>query len=450
MKHTAIFTPLFAKSTLAILCLSLMGFRTEAAPVPSARISNTISYQPVTQTQNSYNNTPINNTTNHNTTVNDTPSLNTARYQSSSSPYIQMYLNELNQSAQNRHAQNNQPTPHNNHNTQTSTAQMSGIEQNATTITPSNNTDSNTLVRPAFTASHISPNQLNISNYQAEIVQLPTPSVNQQPPAQILTAATTLPDNTNSPIQNPIQTQNNALFNTPTPTQALPYSNATTIPQTHLPQTHFLLPNIDIQNVQFIPTIIIPSTQHGLEKIDASLIDDLLTSAAPHARHYPPTFANRTQRYNTVQKVKTFSKWIEPYAEAPDASFDVLLRAAKINGMGKNLDLGSDYTTRGTNYIAKALLINPNHAEANFLYGIMLAEGGGFKEGKKYLDKAASLGYVEAEQSLAQSDLLQDNREAALQRLQALAQRFPNNQQITQQIQIIEQGGYYIWKLPTH
>ncbi|MGI9340685.1 MAG: hypothetical protein ACR2PP_08620, partial [Psychrobacter sp.] len=129
-------------------------------------------------------------------------------------------------------------------------------------------------------------------------------------------------------------------------------------------------------------------------------------------------------------------------------SYEVLIRAAKLNGMGRNLDLGSDYAVRGGQYIDRAIQAQPDSAEANFLYGMMLSEGGGFKEGQKYLDRAVGLGYTEAEQSLAQSDLLSDRRSEAISRLRRLEQKVPDNKVIRQQIKLIEDGKYYIWDLP--
>ena len=78
----------------------------------------------------------------------------------------------------------------------------------------------------------------------------------------------------------------------------------------------------------------------------------------------------------------------------------------------------------------------------------MLSEGGGFKEGQKYLDQAVNLGYTEAEQSLAQSDVLSDRRDKALERLRRLEQKTPNNAMIRQQIKLVEDGKFYIWDIP--
>ena len=59
-----------------------------------------------------------------------------------------------------------------------------------------------------------------------------------------------------------------------------------------------------------------------------------------------------------------------------------------------------------------------------------------------------SLGYTEAEQSLAQSDLLSDRRDNALERLRRLEQKNPNNDILRQQIKLIEEGKFYIWDIP--
>ncbi|MGP9687853.1 tetratricopeptide repeat protein [Psychrobacter sp. AOP22-C1-C5] len=208
-------------------------------------------------------------------------------------------------------------------------------------------------------------------------------------------------------------------------------------------------PQLQLSDVSFVTTVLIPQqTGLGTDKLDVSLLDDFIAEVSPNARHYPPNFPNRTQRHYTREKIKVLAEWIEPYAKAPNASYDVLLRAAKLNGMGRNLDLGSDYTVRGGQYVDRAIKLQPNSGEANFLYGMMLSEGGGFKEGQKYLDRAVSLGYTEAEQSLAQSELLSDRRDSALQRLRRLAGENPNNAIIREQIKLVEDGKFYIWDIP--
>lgn len=202
-----------------------------------------------------------------------------------------------------------------------------------------------------------------------------------------------------------------------------------------------------ISQVQTLPTVIINADNAGTTKLDVTLIDDLLDDLAPNARHYPTNFPNRTAEHLAGQNIKHLSDWIEPYATASNATVDVLLRSAKINGMARNLNIGDAYSLRANDHMAKLLKLDPNHPEANFLYGMMISEAGGFNEGKKYLDKAVSLGYLEAEQSLAQADLLSDKKDQALSRLKALQTKHPSNAQIAEQIRIVENGGFYIWNI---
>lgn len=206
-------------------------------------------------------------------------------------------------------------------------------------------------------------------------------------------------------------------------------------------------PNIAVTEIKNIPTVTIPANTKGTVILDVTLIDEFINDVSPNARHYPTNFPTRTAEYITTENVKYLSDWIEPYASASDASFDVILRAAKLNSMARNLNLGTAYTLRASNHMQKALQLKPNDSEANYLFGMMLSETGGFKEGRKYLDKAVSLGNVEAEQSIAQADLLNDNKTSALKRLRDLAAKHPNNEIIKQQIAIVENGGYYIWNI---
>ena len=206
-------------------------------------------------------------------------------------------------------------------------------------------------------------------------------------------------------------------------------------------------PNISVTEIKNISTVTIPANTSGTKVLDVTLIDEFINDVSPNVRNYPPNFPNRTAEYITTENIKHLSDWIEPHAAAPDASFDVVLRAAKLNGMARNLNLGTTYTLRAGTHMQKALQLRADDMEANYLFGMMLSETGAFKEGRKYLDKAVSLGSIDAEQSIAQADLLGDNRNAALKRLRDLAAKHPDNAQLTEQINIVENGGYYIWNL---
>lgn len=217
--------------------------------------------------------------------------------------------------------------------------------------------------------------------------------------------------------------------------------NASTLP--NIPT-----PSVSVSELTFVPTVLINQSTTGNAQIDVSLLDEFLADVEPNARHYPPNFPNRSQRYYTSQTIKAYASWIAQFADAPNASYDVLIRAAKLNGMARNLDMGSDYAVAASNYVAKAIKLKPNDVEANLLYGILLSEGGAYKQGKKYLDVAAAQGSVEAEQTMAQAEIMADNVSAGVARLRRLQTQHPNHAQIAQQLAIIDAGKFSIWDIP--
>ena len=310
-----------------------------------------------------------------------------------------------------------------------STRVIRRAQPNATVSPAQTDAQSNTAISSAIQQSNVQQSSTQKSNMQFNTAQAQVPST-AQPEATIPVADTSeLTGSTRVYQRGPMT------------------SSGMDISGGQLPSVPS--PQVRVSDISFVPTVLIPQQQNlGTDKLDVSLLDDFIAEVSPNARHYPPNFPNRTERYNTREKIKVLTEWIEPYASAPNASFDVLIRAAKLNGMGRNLDLGSDYTIRGGQYVDRAIKNKPDSGEANFIYGMMLAEGGGFKEGQKYLDRAVALGYTEAEQSLAQSDVLSDRRDKALERLRRLEQQMPNNTVIRQHIKLVEEGSFYIWDLP--
>ncbi len=208
------------------------------------------------------------------------------------------------------------------------------------------------------------------------------------------------------------------------------------------------MPKVSISNIQYIKTINIPTTTTNDAMLDISKIDAFIADVTPNLRHYPPNFPNKTDRYNAKEWVKKYVAHLKPYADMSNASYEILMRSAILNAMARNLDLGSTYAVSASNYVGRAIALKPNDLDANLLYGIMLSEGGAFTTSRKYLDKVVAMGSVEAEQTIAQSDLMNDNRPEALNRLQKLQAQHPNNTQIAKQIEIVQSGGYRLWDLP--
>ena len=134
-------------------------------------------------------------------------------------------------------------------------------------------------------------------------------------------------------------------------------------------------PQATISDISFISNRTYHKRGVGADRLDVSLLDHFIEDVSPNARHCSTALPQPlTALLHAREKIKVLADWIEPFASAPDASYEVLIRAAKLNGMERNLDLGSDYAVRGGQYIDRAIEAQPDSAEANFLYGMMLSE----------------------------------------------------------------------------
>jgi tetratricopeptide (TPR) repeat protein len=184
-------------------------------------------------------------------------------------------------------------------------------------------------------------------------------------------------------------------------------------------------------------------------QVDVTDIDDFLNMVEGKARHYPPRFTERKERRGFETKLKQVSAQLDTLAAAPDASFDVLVRAFKAAVMGRNLDLGSSYTTKSLNYAQRILKINPNDAEVNFWFGFALSEGGGHKEAIPYLDKAIQAGVQEAYLSATNNYIAMEQKKNAVQTLKNYKVKYPQESAVADRLiqEIEKQGRWNVWQV---
>lgn len=184
-------------------------------------------------------------------------------------------------------------------------------------------------------------------------------------------------------------------------------------------------------------------------QLDVTNIDDFLQLVEGKARHYPPRFSNRQERRGFESKLKDVAKQLEDYANQPNASFDILIRAYKAHVMARNLDLGSSYTTKAYGFAERLLKINPNDGEVNFWFGFSLSEGGGQKEAIPYLDKAMKAGVQEAYLSAANNYIALEQKKNAVQILKNYAVKYPDEAAVADRLiaEIERQGRWNVWQI---
>ena len=183
-------------------------------------------------------------------------------------------------------------------------------------------------------------------------------------------------------------------------------------------------------------------------EIDITAIDDFIQLVEGKARHYPPYFNDRKERRGYESKLKQVSVQLDTLASQPNASFDILIRAFKISVMGRNLDLGSIYTTKSLNYAQRILKINKDDAEANFWFGFSLGEGGGSREAVPYLDKAMKAGVQEAYLSAVNNYMMLEQKKNAVQVLKNYKVKYPQEAEVADRliVEIEKQGRWNVWQ----
>ncbi len=187
----------------------------------------------------------------------------------------------------------------------------------------------------------------------------------------------------------------------------------------------------------------------GENELDVTDIDDFLQLVEGKARHYPPRFTDRQERKGYESKLKEVSHQLDTLATNPNASFDVLIRAFKASVLGRNLDLGSAYTTKSLTYAQRLLKINPEDPEANFWFGFGLSEGGGQSEAIPYLNKAMQGGVQEAYLASVNNYIAMEQKKNAIQTLKNYKIKYPDEAEVADRLltEIEKQGRWNVWQV---
>lgn len=182
-----------------------------------------------------------------------------------------------------------------------------------------------------------------------------------------------------------------------------------------------------------------------IRSIDRSDIDARIKLIGKYARHYPAHFDNPRARRAAEAEVMDLLNTVNPVAKNPKATHEQLLQAFKVNGMARNLDIGSNTTANADVFIRRALKLEPKDPETNYWFGVLLSEGGGMKEGMPYLNKAAKSGYNEAHLSLANAFLALEKKANAMAELRAYEKLVPNDPRLPAMLDAVKKDKASIW-----
>lgn len=185
------------------------------------------------------------------------------------------------------------------------------------------------------------------------------------------------------------------------------------------------------------------------EELDVTDMDDFINLLEGKARHYPARFASSREQDGFARKLQQTIQQLDPLAANPQASYDILIRAAKASAMARNLDLGDIYGPKALGYSKRILAMKPNDPMTSFWLGFGLAEGGGFKEGLPYLKVAMDAGIQEAYLAAANTYLFMDQKKNAITTLKNYKIKNPSEAAVIDRlIQEIQAGQRYnVWQI---
>ncbi len=183
-------------------------------------------------------------------------------------------------------------------------------------------------------------------------------------------------------------------------------------------------------------------------ELDVTDIDDFLNILEGKARHYPVQFSVKRERNGMTDKLKSVLAVLDQHAVKPNASYDILLRAAKANHMARNLDMGEQYGPKALTYATRLLKIKPKDPEVSFWLGFGLSEGGAFKEATPYLQTAIDAGIQEAYLSMVNNFLYLEQKKNAITTLKNYKVKYPSEGEVVDLlVRDIEAGGRYnVWQ----
>jgi hypothetical protein len=163
------------------------------------------------------------------------------------------------------------------------------------------------------------------------------------------------------------------------------------------------------------PVIIEDPLVVQIKALDRPNIEGRINLIGQYARHYPTHFDSVRARHAAEAEVKDLLNTVNPIAKAPKATHNELVQAFKVNGMARNLDVGSNTTTNADNFIRRAL------------------------------NKAAKSNFYEAHLSLANAYLGLGKNDQAIAELRTYQKLVPTDTRVLDMIDAVKQNKAAIW-----
>jgi hypothetical protein len=165
--------------------------------------------------------------------------------------------------------------------------------------------------------------------------------------------------------------------------------------------------------------------------VNITYLSQILDDLGRHAGTYPVTFQFPDDRQRAERDVSAISGLLDPLSQNFSHSPPLLLRLGLLHAIGFNLDI-PDSHDKAVAAFSTLLELTPDDPQANYQYGAFLAATTRKGEGIPYLDKAKSLGVVNADYWLGWSYVSVGEKTKAIENLENYTKRVPGDQNAAQ------------------
>jgi tetratricopeptide (TPR) repeat protein len=177
--------------------------------------------------------------------------------------------------------------------------------------------------------------------------------------------------------------------------------------------------------------------------LSRSEIDKTLSEIAPHAEEFPVHFSSVQERRDMQGKLAELLSFLDVAIQQNPDDPDLLLRDAVGNGFGHNMGC-PDCGEKAIAAYERLLKLQPESKIANWRYGSFLAQTAEHEKSIPYLQKAASLGIVDAHYTAAMVFLSLNDRAHAKMELKEYVKANPKDKAAKKLLSDMEHGDLHI------
>jgi hypothetical protein len=183
-----------------------------------------------------------------------------------------------------------------------------------------------------------------------------------------------------------------------------------------------------------------PTTGKPTVTINVPYFVEVLNDLGAHAGTYPVQFDSGDDRHRAEHDVVLLSALLDTAADSFSDNKSILLRLALLHAVGHNLEIpGSD--KKAVIIFDNVLEKWPNDPQANYRYGVFLAgTAKGQSAAVPRLEKAKSLGVVNADYPLGIAYISLGDKDKAVANLKSYTARVPGDQNAARLLDAVING----------